>query len=60
MLSPCYFQLTRAINTGSLMQRIDLYKSAHGGLVGGSTAESVALVNERFAKVEETIRKEFL
>ena len=40
------------------MQRIELYKSALNEL-GGNTA-SVAIVMESYAKVEETIRKEFL
>lgn len=51
-------QLTRAISTGGLLQRIDVYKSSLECLVGGN-AVTVALVEERFGKIEETIRKEF-
>ena len=53
-----HFQLTRAISTGGLLQRIDVYKSSLECLVGGN-AVTVALVEERFGKIEETIRKEF-
>ena len=53
-----YSQLIRAIKTGGLLPRIEVYKSALEGL-DGSNAATVALVEERFAKVEDTIRKEY-
>jgi len=52
-------QLTRGINTGGLLQRIRGYRSALEGLSGRNTA-TAALVNERLAKIDETIRKEFI
>jgi len=52
-------QLIRGINTGGLLQRIYGYRSALEGLSGSNTA-TAALVNERLAKIDETIRKEFV
>ena len=46
-------QLTRAVNTG-LLQHIALYRSALEGLAGGGN-----VVDERLARVEEMIRREF-
>lgn len=45
-------QLAQAIATGGLLPRLELYKTALGGLVEGNPA-TVAIAEERFAKVEE-------